>query len=304
MMAQLQTTPPHDGRRSPPRERTASFNLVAVASEPPRSVGQAGGSRPATPVSFRLRESGTDSHRVRYTRIAAHTVCTSASWLRRRSGKAGVRALTAGALDLAPGGLSDLPPHLPASPRLFEPDEDAGPDHQAIVATIAALRTADALIVGPLSPDDANTPGLFPHLADLAGRAYRALRPPREIVSHPGFAQVVRRFHFIQMSHQEARALAAGAIDLGILAQRLRQLQGDHGEFAITAFGGHGVLWGDGCRLEIDPIGDETADQPHAGVVFCTAWVVARRFLGAPAPKALAYARSAAAAAVAPACKV
>jgi hypothetical protein len=86
-----------------------------------------------------------------------------------------------------------------------------------------------------LSPDDANTPGLLPHLADLASQSYRALRPPREIIAHPGFAQVARRFHFIQMRHREARALGAGAVDFGILAQRLRQVQGDRGEFAITA---------------------------------------------------------------------
>ena len=48
------------------------------------------------------------------------------------------------------------------------------------------------MIVGPLSADDANIPGLLAHLADLASRAYRASRPPRELLVHPGFAQVVR----------------------------------------------------------------------------------------------------------------
>jgi hypothetical protein len=210
--------------------------------------------------------------------------------------------MTAGAIGLAPGDLSDLPSHLAAILGRLEPHEHADPDHKAVASAIAALRTADALIVGPLSPEDANTPGLFPHLADLAGRAYRALRPPREIIAHPGFAQVARRFDFIQMSHQEARALGAGAVDIGILAQRLRQVQGDPGEFAITAFGGHGLLWADGQWREIDPVGGDV-DEGRAGAVFCTAWVVARRFLGAPAPKALAYARSAAAAAVASTCK-
>src|ERR1700719_4397480 len=116
---------------------------------------------------------------------------------------------------------------------------------EAIAEAIVALRTADAVIAGPLSPDDANSSGLLPHLADLARGAYRALRPPRELILHPGFAQVARRFQFIQMSHHEARALGAGASDIGILAQRLRRLQGDPGEFAITAFGSRGLLWAD-----------------------------------------------------------
>ena len=112
---------------------------------------------------------------------------------------------------------------------------------------------------------------------------------------HPGFAQIARRFQFIQMSHHEARTLAAGAIDIGILAQRLRQLQGESGEFAITKFSGHGLLWADGRWWEIDPIGGEEVDEPRAGAAFCAAWVVAHRFLEAPAVKALSYARSAAA---------
>jgi hypothetical protein len=47
------------------------------------------------------------------------------------------------------------------------------------------------------------------------------------------------------MSDREALALGAGAVDLGILAQRVRHLQGDPGEFAITAVGRHGLLWAD-----------------------------------------------------------
>jgi hypothetical protein len=34
---------------------------------------------------------------------------------------------------------------------------------------------------------------------------------------HPAFAQVARRFQFIQITHQEALALGAGATDLNIL---------------------------------------------------------------------------------------
>jgi hypothetical protein len=97
------------------------------------------------------------------------------------------------------------------------------------------------------------------------------------------------------MSRQEARALAAGAIDLDVLGQRLRQLQGEHGEFAITSVSSQGLLWSEGRRWDIDPIGQGEVDDARAGASFCAAWVVARRFLKAPAPNALAYARSAAA---------
>jgi hypothetical protein len=178
--------------------------------------------------------------------------------------------------------------------RSYESDEN----REAIVEAIVALRTADAVVVGPLSPEDANSPGLLPHLADQAGRAYRALRPPRELIVHPAFGQVARRFPFIQMNEQEARALGAGAVDLGILAQRLRRLQGDPGEFAITAFGRLGLLWADNGWWDIEPIGD--VDEATAGAVFCLAWVVARRFRKAGAAQALAYARTVTAAAVRP----
>ena len=174
------------------------------------------------------------------------------------------------------------------------------PHHEAIAATVVALRAADAVVVGPLAPDDANSPGLLPHLADLASNAYRALRPPRELVVHPAFAQVARRFQYIQMSRQEARALCAGAGDIGILAQRLRQLQGDPGEFAITDFGRCGLLWADETWWEIDPIGVATVMRPwrEASSVWRGSWPGG--FRGAGAAQALAYARAVAAAAVRP----
>jgi hypothetical protein len=176
-------------------------------------------------------------------------------------------------------------------------DQTDGPfdQREAIASAIIALRGADAVIVGPLSADDANAPGLLPHLADLTGHAYRALRPPRELIVHPAFGQVARRFHFIQMGEHEARALGAGAVDFGILAQRLRRLQGDPGEFAITAFSRHGLLWADSDWSEIEPIG--AVDEAATGAVFCMAWVVARRFRRAGAAQALAYARTMTAAA-------
>ena len=206
MMAQSQVTPPRQDLINMPVARVGPLNMVAIASETPRRGGGGGLCQPLPPVSFRLQASRTDTRRVRYTRVAACTMCASAAWLRRRSGQTGVRAMTAGAIGLAPGDSSDLPSHLTGILSLLEQDGHADLDQEAIASAIAVLRTADALIVGPLSPDDANTPGPLPHLVDLAGRAYRALRPPREIIAHPGFGQVARRFHFIQMTHQEARA--------------------------------------------------------------------------------------------------
>jgi hypothetical protein len=198
----------------------------------------------------------------------------------------------------APGRISDLPEDLSGVLELLEQADEPCDNREAIAGAIVALRDADAVIAGPLEPDDANSPGLLPHLAELAGRAYRALRPPRELIVHPAFAQVARRFQFIQMTHQEARALGAGAIDLGILGQRLRRLQGDPGEFAITAFGSHGLLWADNAWWEIEPIGK--VDESVAGAVFCMAWVVARQFRRAGAAQALAYAHTVTAAAVNP----
>ena len=114
-------------------------------------------------------------------------------------------------------------------------------------------------------------------------RLIARLRPPRELIVHPAFAQVARRFQFVQMSRHEARSLGVGASDIGILAQRLRQLQGETGEFAITAFGSRGLLWADGAWREIDPIGAGEVDESVAGSVFCMAWAVARRFRRADA---------------------
>jgi len=255
----------------------------------------AGKNQPAPPVSFRLRAFGTDSRRVRYTRIAAHTVGGSAAWLLQRTGKTSVPNRLAGAIVMAPGGLSDVPQSLSGILGQLHREENTGLDHKALAATIVALRTADAVIAGPFSAEDANTPGMVAHLADLARGSYRALRPPRELLVQAGFGQIARRFQFILISHREARTLAAGAIDIGILAQRLRQLRGESGEFAITKFSGHGLLWAENRLWEIDPIGGNEGDEERAGAAFCTAWVVARGFLEAPAAKALSYARSAAA---------
>jgi hypothetical protein len=280
---------------SAPVESSDLLRLVNVASEP---AGGARAGRTTPAISFRLEAIGKEPRSVQYDRIAAHTVGASVDWLRRRAGKAGVYAVTTGAVGKAPKGLSKLPQSVSGVDRLLKSDPVAEPDSEAISAAINALRRADAVIAGPLSADDANLPGLLPHLADLAAGAYRALHAPRELVANPGFAQVARRFQFIQVDHQIARLLGSGARDLGILGEQLRRVRGDDGEFAMTAFGSHGLLWSEGRWWEIDPIGDDKVNEVRAGMQFCTAWVVARRFLDAPASQALAYARSAAAQAV------
>jgi hypothetical protein len=295
MSATPEKAPTQRQERGPAPESSDFFRLVSVASDPALTAAAASTARPAPPISFRLEAFGKKPCTVRFDRLAAKTVGASLAWLRRRAGKTGVYALAAGAIGTAPRGLSSLPQSASGIGRMLNSDASTEPDAEAISSAIITLRCADAVIAGPLSPDDANAPGLLPHLADLASRGYRALHAPRELVANPGFAQVARRFQFIQMSHQVAAVLGSGAVDLGILGQRLRQLQGEAGEFAITAFGGHGLLWSQGSWWEIDPIGDEKVNEARAGAQFCKAWVAARRFLGASAPQALAFARSAAA---------
>jgi hypothetical protein len=294
MSAQLQMTPPRLDPRCEAARPASAFRLVAVASEPDQRAGESGRPQPPAPVSFQLRAFGGEPRRVVFNRVAEHDVARSAAWLRGRGKPMRVRDLTAGAIGVVPLGLSKLPERSSGILRLLEQEEGGHGDHQAMTAAISTLRAADAVIAGPLSPDDANAPGMVAHLADLARHAYRALRPARELIVHPGFAQVARRFQFIQMTHHDARSLAAGAIDVGILAHRLRQLQGAGGEFAITAFGGHGLLWAENRFWEIDPIGDDV-NEVKAGAAFCSAWVAARRFLVTPASQALGYARAAAA---------
>ena len=101
--------------RSVPTDGQAdSLNLVAVVSESPHeAIG-----RLASTVSVRLQGFANDS-RVRYTRVAAHTVGGSAARLLRRTGKTGVCATTAGLFGMAPGDLSDLPRDVPAIMNLL-----------------------------------------------------------------------------------------------------------------------------------------------------------------------------------------
>jgi hypothetical protein len=298
MMAQLEINPPRNDRRDTQDAHSAVRNLVVVASETTGEPGKNGVRRssPHQPTACRSAVAGPNG--LLCSRIAAHIVSGSAAWCRRRSGNNRVSPWTLNPVGAEPGRPADLPTDLSGIRRQLNQDEGSRPHHEAIATAIAALRSADAVVAGPLSPDDANSPGLLPHVADLASQAYRALRPPRELIVHPGFAQVARRFQFIQMSRHKARSLGVGASDIGVLAQRLRQLQGDPGEFAITAFDSRGLVWAAGSWWEIDPIGSEGIDETVVGGVFCMAWVVARRFRRADAAQALAYARAAAAAAV------
>jgi hypothetical protein len=219
-------------------------------------------------------------------------VSGSAAWCRRLSHQTGVSPTFSEAIGPAPGRISDLPGDISGIAGRLERAGASRVEGENIAAAIIALKAADAVIAGPFSPDDANSPGLLQHLVDLAAGAYRALRPPRELIVHPAFAQVARRFRFIQMSHQEARSLGAGAIDLGILGHRLRSLQGEKGEFAITSFASRGLLWADQAWWEIAAIDGADRCESVAGAVFCLGWVVARQFRRADAAQALAYARA------------
>ncbi len=293
-MMTLEMNPVGNDCRNYHRGRTPSRNLVLVASGPPcsRERPSPGGRG----VLSRSQESAAGPSGLYCTRLAAHTVYESATWHRRLSKANGVSPRFAEPVGLPPCGRNDPPRDASDLRALLEQALVPGKKRDSITETIDALQEADAVIAGPLSPEDANAPNLLPHLADLAAGAFRALRPPRELLIHPAFAQIARRFPFIQMSHHEARALGSGAIDIQILAERLRRLQGDPGEFAITAFGGVGLLWADHSWWEIEPIGN--VDESAAGAVFCMAWTVARRFRHSGAEQALAYARAATAAAL------
>ncbi len=289
MMAQLEITPPQQDRPYQQRRGAASANLVLVASEPAQARGTvAPGSRTSQPSPIRKVMAGPGG--LVCTRIAALDVAGSATWTRRRGRAIGVSPGFTEPIGRAQSARAwDLPADLPGVLALLEREAGLSGDPLGIAAAIVALRAADAVIAGPLAADDANSPGLLPHLADLATQAYRAFRPPKELIVHPGFAQVARRFHYIQMGRHEARALGTGASDLGILAHRLRRLQGDPGEFAITSFDSRGLLWADDAWWEIEPIAGADAHEPVATAVFCVAWVVARHFRGAGAAQALAY---------------
>jgi hypothetical protein len=78
------------------------------------------------------------------------------------------------------------------------------------------------------------------------------------------------RSQYVQMGRPQACGLGAGASDIGILAQQLRRLQGDPGEFAIADFNGRGLLWADETWCEIDGIVMRAWTKLWPGP--CTAW--------------------------------
>jgi hypothetical protein len=197
------------------------------------------------------------------------------------------------------GRAEDLPPNPSGIRKLLLEEEAKGASPETLARIAAAIRGADVVIAGPLTDEDYGIRGLLPHLVDLASKAYRVLRPPAPLIGHVGFAQVARKFQYIQMSHREARRLAAGASDIAVLAQVLRKRCGEGGEFVITRFEGHGVLWADNTEWEIEPIAEDEVEDASVADAFCTAWVAARRFGGTGVPQALAAAHKAAAKALA-----
>jgi hypothetical protein len=274
-------------------------SLVIVASQPQRS--QAGGNnRPEMPTDL-IKEGPlrVGSLTVRYSQIAAHLVGISAAVCRREARRLRGAGRTVESLVNTSGRAEDLPPNPSGIRKLLLEEEAQGASPETLARMAAAIRCADVVIAGALTDEDRAIRGLLPHLADLASNAYRALRPPAPLIGHAGFSQLAKKFQYIQMTHQEARRLAAGANDLGLLAQVLRKRLGEGGEFAITRFEGHGILWADNTEWEIEPIADGAADEPSASDAFCTAWVAARRFGGASVPQALSAARKAAAKALA-----
>ena len=294
MMA-LEINKPRQDRGETRKVPALSRNLVLIASGPSWSRDGASLAPSSAHASSRPSRSVAGPNGLYCTRLPAHAVGSSAAWWWRISHGTGISPRFAEPFVAASGDTPEPPVELSDALAFLNEALGAGKKREAIAEAMIALREADAVIAGPLATEDANAPGLLPHLADLASQAYRALRPPRELVVHPAFAQIARRFHFIQMTHNEARALGAGAVDINTLAQQLRRLQGDTGEFAITSFASRGLLWADHAWWEIEPIGN--VDESAAGAVFCVAWVVSRRFRHAGAAQALAYARAATAAA-------
>jgi hypothetical protein len=274
-------------------------SLVCVASQPRRTQA-VGSGRPEGSIEL-IKEGSLQvgSLAVRYTRIAAHLVGISAAVCRREARRLRGAGRTVESAVNTSGRAEDFPPNPSGIRKLLLEEEAQGASPEILARMAAAIRGADVVIAGPLTEEDRGIRGLLPHIADLARDAYRVLRPPGPLIGHVGFSQLARKFHYIQMSYQEARGLAGGATDPGILAQVLRKRCGEAGEFAITRFGGHGVLWADNTEWDIEPITEDDAQIAPAADAFCTAWVAARRFRGASAPQALGAARKAAAKALA-----
>jgi sugar/nucleoside kinase (ribokinase family) len=164
------------------------------------------------------------------------------------------------------------------------------------------LDHARALVVGPIPIEGgqagAETVGLLTALPDLAPHAYCAIQPHPRLIGDPRFAQVIRRYHYVQMNGTEANELPV----TGSLRERIahcRDLVGEDIDFAFTNGARRGWTSADGQYFPIDPITVAVASDIGAGDVFCTAWVIARAFFGADAGAALDYALRAAATVIA-----
>jgi hypothetical protein len=269
-------------------------SLVCVASQRKRSRNGAGDQPEGSIDLIKERSVRMGSLTLRYTRIAAHLVGISAAVCRREARRLRGGGRTSESVAVTSARAEDLPERPSGIRKLLLDEEAQGASPEILARMAAAIRGADVVIAGPLTDDDYKIRGLLPHLADMASHAYRVLRRPASLAGHVGFGQLARQFQYIQISHQDARRLAAGAIDIGVLAQVLRKRCAEGGEFAITRFGGHGLLWADNTEWEIEPITEGDADEVLAADAFCTAWVVARRFQRAGIPQALASARKAA----------
>ena len=242
--------------------------MVLVASEAPS--GHDGSGRPGrgTPQPAVAGPNGLNC-----TRIAAHAVGGSAEWSRRPSRQASVSPRSTEPIGPAAGRVADRPEE--PSDILERIEQAHQPRHRERSSATSPSETPDAVIAGPLSPDDANCPGLLPHLADQADRAYRALRPPRELIVHPAFAAgrpAIPVHPDERAGSPRTRGGRHGSRHPGPATCRL---QGDPGEFAITAFAGHGLLWADDAWWEIEPIGN--VNETITGAISCmAAWVMAR----------------------------
>ncbi len=270
-------------------------SLVCVTSLPRRSRSGADNPSAGSLDLIKERYFSVGSSTVRYTRVAAQLLGITAAICRRQARQLRGSARTTESVAKTSGRAADLPNDASEIRELMLEDEMKAASPETLAQMAAAIRGADAVVAGPLAVDDHSIPGLLPHLADLGSDAFRVLRPPGPLIRHIGFAQVARKFQYVQMSQEDARRLAAGASDLGVLAQMFRKLYGDNGEFAITSFRTSGLLWADRKEWEIEPIARADFDEAFSADAFCTAWVIARQFQRAEVPRALTAARNAAA---------
>ena len=171
MLAQIENAPPRHDRCNMQRPHAAVRNLVLVASEQSEGLGRGGAGRGGVTEPSKTRSTIAGPNGLRCTRIAANTLSRSAAWCRRRGRQIQVSPRFVDPIGAAPGRTADLPENTSGILQLLGSEELSCDNREAIAGAIATLRTADAVIVGPLSPDDANSPGLLPHLADLAAGA-------------------------------------------------------------------------------------------------------------------------------------